>query len=228
MPQNKQRYFIGQNLLSDIRSTINKVDSLPQRVSLTRIPSSSTQDPTDAPVIRKCVLGSRWNKDTTATLTWTPGDTVTATMTAQNLFRNVLCGTVTVGRVGNTWYLLEGQEEPPFRVATFSGDSSGGWAKDTTATITFTEPLCDGVSTATAANYFCSVGGGRVGVSRNESSVWHLVTWEMEQVCDRKLDDITIELNTSTCAIMKTLHTSTVQYMQMTYPYIDCSQLETP
>lgn len=223
MPEQKRRYYVGPNLLSDIRDTITRVNSTPLKDTAAKRVASVSQDPTDATSIRKCTLNGRWPKDTTATLTWTYGGTLTATMTAQNLFRTVPCGTVTVGRVANDWYLLEGQEDPPFRIATFTGDSSGGWAKGTTTTINFSEPLCDGLTSVTAVNHFCSVGGGDVGVSRDEDSKWYLVTWEMDQVCDTKIEDITLALNTATCAILKTIHTATVQYMQMTYPYVTCT-----
>lgn len=109
-----------------------------------------------------------------------------------------------------------------FRMATFTGDSSGGWPKDSTTTITFSDPIYGG-QTATAKNYFCSIGGGDVGVARTVSNVWHLVSWEMESVCDTKIEDITIDLNTANCAITKTLHTTTVQYLTLSFPYVTCS-----
>jgi hypothetical protein len=112
-----------------------------------------------------------------------------------------------------------------FRLATFDGDSSDGWAVFNEATITFTNPIYNG-QTAVAKNYFCSIGGGgeaEVGVARDISNVWHLISWPMGQACDTKLDDITIALNTANCVITKTLHTSTVTYLSLTFPYVTCS-----
>lgn len=116
-----------------------------------------------------------------------------------------------------------------FRIATFAGDSSGGWPVGGNQTITFINPIYNN-QTATALNYFCSIGGGggaaKVGVARDISNVWHLISWPMQEVCGIKLDDISIELNTANCAILKTLHTSTVQYLKLTFPYVTCGGQE--
>ena len=122
--------------------------------------------------------------------------------------------------------LTFGYRQPPprdtFRMATFTGDSSGGWPVGNTAVVTFSDPVWGG-ATATAKNYFCSIGGGDVGLCRNASNVWHLVSWEMQQLCDIKVDDVSISLNTANCAIEKTIHTSTVSYLSLSFPYVTCS-----
>jgi hypothetical protein len=104
-----------------------------------------------------------------------------------------------------------------FRMARISAP----WAFEDTTTITFDNPIHSG-ATATAINYFCSIGGGRVGVCKDSTGVWHLVAWEMESVCDIKLEDISFALDTASCAITKTLHTATVQYLTLTFPYSTC------
>jgi len=62
-----------------------------------------------------------------------------------------------------------------FRIAAFTGT----WDVDSTATIEFIDPVHSN-ATATAINYFCGIAGGEVGVAKNASNVWHLVSWEME------------------------------------------------
>lgn len=111
-----------------------------------------------------------------------------------------------------------------FRMAKFTGDSSGGWAVGSQATITFTNVIFGG-ETAIAINKFCSIGGGgsaEVGVARDISNTWSLISWPMQEVCDVVLEDVSISLNTETCAILKTLHTATTQYLKLTFPYVTC------
>ena len=111
------------------------------------------------------------------------------------------------------------------RMATFSGDSSGGWPVNASATVTFTNSIFGG-ETAVAYNRFVSLGGAgacEVAVARDISNSWNLISWPMLHVCDIKLDDISVALNTASCAITKTLHTSTVQYLALTFPYVTCS-----
>ena len=111
------------------------------------------------------------------------------------------------------------------RMATFSGDSSGGWPVYSDATITFTNSLFGG-ETAVAHNRFVSLGGAgvcEVAVARDISNSWNLISWPVGQVCDTALVDISMQLNTATCAIVKTLHTVTVQFLQLTFPYVTCS-----
>ena len=110
------------------------------------------------------------------------------------------------------------------RMATFAGDPSGGWAIGASATVTFTNSIFGG-ETAVAYNRFVSLGGGgaaEVAVARDISNSWNLIAWPMQSVCDTKLDDITIALDTASCAITKTLHTTTVQYLTLTFPYSTC------
>ena len=105
-----------------------------------------------------------------------------------------------------------------FRMAQISAP----WAFEDTATITFDNPIHSG-ATATAINYFCSIGGGRVGVCKDSTGVWHLVAWEMQEVCTTRLINMELQLNTANCEIIKTLVTATQKFLRLTYPFATCS-----
>jgi hypothetical protein len=105
-----------------------------------------------------------------------------------------------------------------FRMARISAP----WAFEDTATITFDNPIHSG-ATATAINYFCGIGGGRVGVCKDSTGVWHLVAWEMQEVCTTRLINMELQLNTANCEIIKTLVTATQKFLRLTYPFATCS-----
>jgi hypothetical protein len=109
-----------------------------------------------------------------------------------------------------------------FRMARISAP----WAFEDTATITFDNPVHSG-ATATAINYFCGIGGGRVGVCKDSTGVWHLVAWEMQEVCTTRLINMELELNTANCVILKTLVTATQKFLRLTYPFATCSTTST-
>ena len=110
-----------------------------------------------------------------------------------------------------------------FRIAAFTGS----WNVDSTATIEFIDPVHSN-ATATAINYFCGIAGGEVGVAKNASNVWHLVSWEMQEVCTTRVIDIEVELNTANCEIYRTLVTSTQKFLRLTFPFATCSTATTP
>ena len=110
-----------------------------------------------------------------------------------------------------------------FRIAAFTGS----WSVDSTATIEFIDPVHSN-ATATAINYFCGIAGGEVGVAKNASNVWHLVSWEMQEVCTTRVIDIEVELNTANCEIYRTLVTSTQKFLRLTFPFATCSTATTP
>lgn len=110
-----------------------------------------------------------------------------------------------------------------FRMAAFTGT----WEVDSTKTIEFIDPVHSN-ATATAVNYFCGIAGGEVGVAKNASNVWHLVSWEMQEVCTTRVIDIEVELNTANCEIYRTLVTATQKFLRLTYPFATCSTATTP
>ena len=110
-----------------------------------------------------------------------------------------------------------------FRTARFTGS----WNVNSTATIELTNSTFT-PQTATALNLFCGIEDGDVGVCKDVENVWHLVSWEMTEVCTTRLIDLTLQLNTANCAIEKTLVTSEFRFVKLTYPFATCSTATTP
>jgi hypothetical protein len=110
-----------------------------------------------------------------------------------------------------------------FRTARFTGS----WHVNSTATVEFTNSTFT-PQTATAINLFCGIADGDVGVAKDVEDVWHLISWEMQEVCTTRIIDIQIELNTSNCEIYRTLVTATQKFLRLTYPFATCSTATTP
>ena len=124
---------------------------------------------------------------------------------------------------GKRYYTPPSSAGDIFRMAAFTGT----WSVDTAKTIQFTDPIYSG-ATATAFNYFCGIAGGDIGVARNASNVWHLISWEMQEVCTTRIIDVEVELNTANCEIYRTLVTSTQKFLRLTFPFATCSTATTP
>jgi hypothetical protein len=110
-----------------------------------------------------------------------------------------------------------------FRTARFTGS----WSVDSTATVEFTNSTFT-PQTATAINLFCGIAGGDVGVAKDIENVWHLISWEMQEVCTTRIIDIELELNTANCEIYRTLVTATQKFLRLTFPFATCSTATTP
>jgi len=110
-----------------------------------------------------------------------------------------------------------------FRTARFTGS----WSVDSTNTIEFTNATFT-PQTATAKNLFCAISDGDIGVAKDVEGVWHLISWEMQEVCTTRIIDIEIELNTANCEIYRTLVTATQKFLRLTYPFATCSTATTP
>jgi hypothetical protein len=110
-----------------------------------------------------------------------------------------------------------------FRTARFTGS----WSVDSTATVEFTNSTFT-PQTATAINLFCGIAGGDVGVARDVEDVWHLISWEMQEVCTTRIIDIELDLNTANCEIYRTLVTATQKFLRLTFPFATCSTATTP
>ena len=124
---------------------------------------------------------------------------------------------------GKRFYTPPASAGDIFRIAAFTGT----WDVDSTKTIEFIDPVHSN-ATATAINYFCGIAGGEVGVARNASNVWHLISWEMQEVCTTRVIDIEVELNTANCNIARTLVTATQKFLRLTFPFATCSTATTP
>ena len=110
-----------------------------------------------------------------------------------------------------------------FRTARFTGS----WSVDSTATIEFTNSTFT-PQTATALNLFCGIADGDVGVAKDIENVWHLISWEMQEICTTRIIDIELELNTASCVIERTLVTATQKFLRLTFPFATCSTATTP
>lgn len=109
MPKGDRKYFLGPNLLSDIRDVIAKSDSLPPKRCCVTDVYRPPVDQQDGPAIRMGTASTTWAKGSTSTVTWIPGGAVTSTMVATNLFATIdNTGTYNcaVARAGYTWYLI--------------------------------------------------------------------------------------------------------------------------
>jgi hypothetical protein len=110
-----------------------------------------------------------------------------------------------------------------FRTARFTGS----WSVDSTATVEFTNSTFT-PQTATAINLFCGIADGDVGVAKDIENVWHLISWEMQEVCTTRIIDIELDLNTANCEIYRTLVTATQKFLRLTFPFATCSTATTP
>lgn len=124
---------------------------------------------------------------------------------------------------GNRYRPPAGATGDIFRTARFTGS----WAVDSTNTIEFTNATFT-PQTATAKNLFCGISDGDIGVAKDIEGVWHLISWEMQEVCTTRIIDIEIELNTANCEIYRTLVTATQKFLRLTYPFATCSTATTP
>jgi len=178
----------------------------------------------------RCMAGtigsSSWGKDSYSTVTIYSGEpeseSTAGTISAYNYISDIPAGDtdrwVAVSNNGYGWLLIESPVASDFfRMATFEGD----WETDATAVVTFSGIYS--AETATAVNYFCNIAGGDVGLCRNAENVWHLVSWEMGEVCTAQIIDVQVNLSTTDCAITRTLVTTEQRFLRLTYPYADCS-----
>ena len=110
-----------------------------------------------------------------------------------------------------------------FRTARFTG----AWSVDSIKVIEFTNSTFS-PQTATAINLFCGIADGDVGVAKDVEDVWHLISWEMQEVCTTRIIDIELDLNTANCEIYRTLVTATQKFLRLTYPFATCSTATTP
>jgi hypothetical protein len=106
------KYFIGPQLLGDIRRVVGRVDDEPLGSQVTRIPTR-LQDTRDAgeKVFRMGRFTAVWNIDTSQTVTFRNITTTPNTVVVQNIFANITLGTATasdcaIAKDGGEWYLI--------------------------------------------------------------------------------------------------------------------------
>jgi hypothetical protein len=111
-----EKYFIGPQLLGDIRRAIGRIDGEPYRVTNTQ-PGPRLQDLPRPPArggFRICTFTGAWAIGTEKTVTFRGVTTTPNTVTVTNLFASVSgeCGTrdCAIARDGD-WYLVAVQCE---------------------------------------------------------------------------------------------------------------------
>lgn len=104
-----EKYFIGPQLLGEIRETITRVAGMPDRTRLAEIPVRLQELPRrgGGSSVRLVSFVPPWSKGHEKTITFIE---TTATATAMNVFGTVVggCGTAhaAVFSQGGTWFLL--------------------------------------------------------------------------------------------------------------------------
>jgi hypothetical protein len=109
-----EKYFIGPNLLGDIRRVVGRVDNTPIGSQATRIPTRLQEMPQDdqgTPVFRMGTFTSAWNIDTSKVVTFRGVTATPNTVVAHNIFGTVGLGTATasscaIAKDGRDWYLI--------------------------------------------------------------------------------------------------------------------------
>lgn len=109
----QERYFIGPSLLSDIRETITRVDSIAPKTSGARQDVRLQELQRQQKVFRICTFTGTWNIDTQKTVTFRGVTSTPNTVTAQNLFATINGSTNTstsmpcaIAKDGTAWYLI--------------------------------------------------------------------------------------------------------------------------
>ena len=106
-----EKYFIGPQLLGDIRRVVGRVDADPIGSEVTRIPTrlQDMSRPPGSGAFRLATFTGTWSIDTTHVVTFLNG--ATATATAVNHYFGVKASVGTACKVGlasegNTWHLV--------------------------------------------------------------------------------------------------------------------------
>lgn len=111
-------FLVGESLLGQIRSTIKRVDGMPDGSGVTklspRIESPASRQPQK--VLRVGTITGSWSKNVIQTVTPKFGSTVT--LSANNLLYDLDASdqsarTVIVGKDGTAWYFVAAGNKPP-------------------------------------------------------------------------------------------------------------------
>lgn len=109
------KFLIGDSLRQRLKTTIEKVDSMPFGSPVTKIPTFLEGDfGTPTPTLRLGTVSSTWGKGSNATVTQQNGDgtaiSPSQTFTASNYFATITVSSgtkrVACGLVGSTWILI--------------------------------------------------------------------------------------------------------------------------
>jgi len=109
-----EKYFIGPQLLGDIRRVVGRVEAEPYRVNgVTQDVRLQDMQRPGGKVFRMCTFTGTWSVDTDKTLTFRGVTATPNTVVATNLFATVGGSTNTttlvpcaIAREGTAWYLI--------------------------------------------------------------------------------------------------------------------------
>jgi hypothetical protein len=107
-----EKYFIGPQLLGDIRRVVGRVDGEPYRVTgVTQDVRLQDMPRRQAAGFRICNFTGTWSIDASKTVTFRGVTATPNTVVAHNLFAEVSAGTATsapcaIARDGTAWYLI--------------------------------------------------------------------------------------------------------------------------
>jgi hypothetical protein len=108
-----EKYFIGPQLLGDIRRVVGRVDAEPQRSDVTRIPTQLQDMRRPDGVFRVCTFTGAWNLNVTKTVTLRGVTTTPNTVSALNLFARIPeplgVANCAIARDGASWYVIAAQ-----------------------------------------------------------------------------------------------------------------------
>ncbi len=111
MPRS-EKYFIGPQLLGDIRRVVGRVEAEPYRVNgVTQDVRLQDMPRRGGDAFRICTFTGTWTIDTEKTLTFRGVTATPNTVAAQNLFATISGGTATaipcaIAKDGTAWYLI--------------------------------------------------------------------------------------------------------------------------
>jgi len=102
-----EKYFIGPELLGDIRRVVERIGAEPYRVTNIQQGPRLQEMPRGGGVFRMCTFTGAWAANSFKTVTFRNS---TATMRAYNVFGliNANCGgsPVAVAKAGTAWYVI--------------------------------------------------------------------------------------------------------------------------
>jgi hypothetical protein len=110
------KYFIGPQLLGDIRRVVGRVDAEPIGSEVTRIPTRLQDMPRAGKVFRICTFTGAWSKNQNKTVTFRGVTATPNTVVAANLFASINTASApqtsfscAIAKDGTAWYLISAE-----------------------------------------------------------------------------------------------------------------------
>ena len=152
-----QKYFVGESLREKLRTTIARVDGMPQGGRRVRIPTVIEGVPAFAQkTFRMGTFTGTWAINSAKTVTFRGVTATPNTVSVQNTLVSLGDATATecaIAKDGTAWYLVAWPPQPGIVRGTFTAP----WAKGSTKTVT--DAVTSGKTYENVKNYFAAVGG---------------------------------------------------------------------